>query len=75
MAHAAALSILAAEPGVTRYLGKIRRVPRLEPQGGGYLLAKRWTLAARMKQEHPARSKFFQERSGRLCRYGTRGGA
>ncbi len=41
MAHAAALSILATEPGLTRYLGKIRRVPMLEPQEE-YLLAKRW---------------------------------
>jgi len=65
MAHAAALSILGAEPGLTRYLGKIRRVPMLEPQEE-YLLAKRWTLAATMKQEHPARSKSFQERGGRL---------
>jgi len=74
MAHAAALSILGAEPGLTRYLGKIRRVPMLEPQEE-YLLAKRWTLAARMKQEHPARSKSFQERGGRLCRYVAQGGA
>src|SRR5467141_4328468 len=41
MAHAAALSILATEPGLTRYLGKIRRFPMLEPQEE-YLLAKRW---------------------------------
>jgi RNA polymerase sigma-32 factor len=41
MAHAAALPILTADSGLTRYLGKIRRFPVLEPQEE-YMLAKRW---------------------------------
>ena len=41
MAHAAALPVLTAESGLTRYLGKIRRFPLLEPQEE-YMLAKRW---------------------------------
>src|SRR5437762_1356008 len=41
MAHAAALPILTAESGLTRYLEEIRRFPMLEPQEE-YLLAKRW---------------------------------
>jgi RNA polymerase sigma-32 factor len=41
MAHAAALPVLADESGLTRYLGKIRRFPMLEPQEE-YMLAKSW---------------------------------
>ena len=41
MAHAAALPILTAESGLTRYLEEIRRFPMLEPQEE-YMLAKRW---------------------------------
>jgi RNA polymerase sigma-32 factor len=41
MAHAAALPILNAESGLTRYLEEIRRFPMLEPQEE-YMLAKRW---------------------------------
>jgi RNA polymerase sigma-32 factor len=41
MAHAAALPILTAESGLTRYLEKIRRFPMLELQEE-YMLAKRW---------------------------------
>jgi RNA polymerase sigma-32 factor len=41
MAHAAALPVLADESGLTRYLGKIRRFPVLEPQEE-YMLAKSW---------------------------------
>ena len=41
MAHAAALPIVPAEGGLTRYLEEIRRFPMLEPQEE-YMLAKRW---------------------------------
>src|SRR5260370_23756412 len=41
MAHTAALPILTAEFGPTRYLEEIRRFPMLEPQDE-YMLAKRW---------------------------------
>ena len=41
MARAAALPILTAESGLTRYLEEIRRFPMLE-QGEEYMLAKRW---------------------------------
>src|ERR1700688_4148533 len=41
MAHAAALPIITAESGLTRYLEEIRRFPMLEP-GEECLLAKRW---------------------------------
>src|ERR1700680_2001792 len=41
MAHAAALSFLTAESGLTRYLKEIRPFPMLEPQDE-YMLAKRW---------------------------------
>jgi RNA polymerase sigma-32 factor len=41
VAHAAALPILTAESGLTRYLEEIRRFPMLEPQEE-YMLAKRW---------------------------------
>src|SRR4051795_10478998 len=41
MARNAALPILTAEPGLTRYLEEIRRFPMLERQEE-YLLAKRW---------------------------------
>ena len=41
MARAAALPILTAESGLTRYLEEIRRFPMLEPQNE-YMLAKRW---------------------------------
>ena len=41
MAQAAALPLLTAESGLTRYLEEIRRFPMLEPQEE-YMLAKRW---------------------------------
>src|SRR5271169_4295707 len=41
MARNAALPILTAEPGLTRYLEEIRRFPMVERQEE-YLLAKRW---------------------------------
>jgi RNA polymerase sigma-32 factor len=41
MARASAWPILTTEPGLTRYLEEIRRVPVLKRQEG-YLLAKRW---------------------------------
>src|ERR1700675_1785667 len=41
MAHNVALPILTAEPGLTHYLGEIRRFPMLERQEE-YMLAKRW---------------------------------
>jgi RNA polymerase sigma-32 factor len=41
MAQSAALPILTAESGLTRYLEEIRRFPMLEPQEE-YMLAKRW---------------------------------
>jgi RNA polymerase sigma-32 factor len=41
MAHAAALPIITAESGFTRYLEEIRRFPMLEPQEE-FMLAKRW---------------------------------
>jgi len=41
MARTAALPILTAETGLSRYLDEIRRFPMLEPQDE-YMLAKRW---------------------------------
>jgi RNA polymerase sigma-32 factor len=41
MAHSAALPIITAESGLTRYLEEIRRFPMLEPQEE-YMLAKSW---------------------------------
>ena len=41
MARAAAVPILTAESGLSRYLEEIRRFPMLEPQEE-YMLAKRW---------------------------------
>ena len=41
MAHAAAMPIVTAEGGLTRYLEEIRRFPMLEPQEE-FMLAKRW---------------------------------
>src|ERR671930_2762534 len=41
MARVAALPVLTAESGLTRYLEEIRRFPMLEPQEE-YMLAKRW---------------------------------
>jgi RNA polymerase sigma-32 factor len=41
MAQAAALPIITAESGLSRYLDEIRRFPMLEPQEE-YMLAKRW---------------------------------
>jgi RNA polymerase sigma-32 factor len=41
MAHVAALPLVTAEGGLTRYLEEIRRFPMLEPQEE-YMLAKRW---------------------------------
>jgi len=41
MARAAALPIITAEGGLSRYLEEIRRFPMLEPQEE-YMLAKRW---------------------------------
>ena len=41
MARTAALPIISAESGLTRYLEEIRRFPMLEPQQE-YMLAKRW---------------------------------
>jgi len=40
MTDSAALSVLTTEPGLTRYLKEIGRVPMLEPRGE-YMLAKR----------------------------------
>jgi RNA polymerase sigma-32 factor len=41
MAHAAALPVITAENGLSRYLDEIRRFPMLEPQEE-YVLAKSW---------------------------------
>jgi RNA polymerase sigma-32 factor len=41
MAHAAAMPVMTAEGGLTRYLEEIRRFPMLEPQEE-FMLAKRW---------------------------------
>jgi RNA polymerase sigma-32 factor len=41
MAHAAALPVITAENGLSRYLEEIRRFPMLEPQEE-YMLAKSW---------------------------------
>ena len=41
MAHTAALPLITAESGLTRYLEEIRRFPMLEPQEE-YMLAKSW---------------------------------
>src|ERR1044072_4218285 len=41
MAHAAAVPILTAESGLSRYLEEIRRFPMLEPHDED-MLAKRW---------------------------------
>src|ERR1700752_821838 len=52
MARAAALPILTAETGLSRYLEEIRRVPMLEPQQE-YMLAKSW----REQGDRPAAHK------------------
>jgi len=52
MARTAALPILTAENGLTRYLEEIRRFPMLEPQQE-YMLAKRW----REHNDRPAAHK------------------
>jgi len=44
MAQSAALPLITAESGLSRYLDEIRRFPMLEPQEE-YLLAKRWRYA------------------------------
>ena len=41
MARTAALPIMTAEGGLSRYLEEIRRFPMLEPQQE-FMLAKRW---------------------------------
>ena len=41
MARTAAMPIMTAEGGLTRYLEEIRRFPMLEPQQE-FMLAKRW---------------------------------
>ena len=41
MAHSAAMPVITAENGLSRYLEEIRRFPMLEPQEE-YMLAKRW---------------------------------
>ena len=41
MVHAAAMPVISAEGGLTRYLEEIRRFPMLEPQQE-FMLAKRW---------------------------------
>jgi RNA polymerase sigma-32 factor len=51
MAHVAALPILTAESGLTRYLEEIRRFPMLEPQQE-YMLAKRWREHGDRKAAH-----------------------
>jgi RNA polymerase sigma-32 factor len=51
MAHVAALPILTAESGLTRYLEEIRRFPMLEPQEE-YMLAKRWREHGDRKAAH-----------------------
>src|SRR5205814_10636869 len=57
MAHAAALPIITAENGLSRYLEEIRRFPMLEPQEE-YMLAKSWrehgdrTAAHRLVTSH-----------------------
>ena len=51
MAHAAALPILTAESGLTRYLEEIRRFPMLEPQEE-FMLAKRWREHGDRKAAH-----------------------
>src|ERR671935_1630822 len=51
MAHTAALPILTAESGLTRYLEEIRRFPMLEPQEE-YMLAKRWQEHADTNAAH-----------------------
>jgi RNA polymerase sigma-32 factor len=51
MAQAAALPILNAESGLTRYLEEIRRFPMLEPQEE-YMLAKRWREHADREAAH-----------------------
>ncbi len=48
---AAALSVLAGENGLARYLDEIRRFPMLEPQEE-YMLAKRWREHADSKAAH-----------------------
>src|SRR3989441_1967120 len=51
MAHSAALPILTAESGLTRYLEEIRRFPMLEPQEE-YMLAKSWREHGDRKAAH-----------------------
>ena len=56
MARTAALPVLTAESGLTRYLEEIRRFPMLEPQDE-YMLAKRWrehATAMRRTNSSPA---------------------
>src|SRR5881409_3226214 len=51
MAQTAALPILTAESGLTRYLEEIRRFPMLEPQEE-FMLAKRWREHGDSKAAH-----------------------
>src|SRR4030088_3718695 len=57
MAHTAALPLITAESGLTRYLEEIRRFPMLEPQEE-FMLAKSWrehgdrTAAHRLVTSH-----------------------
>src|SRR2546425_12433640 len=59
MAHSAALPILTAESGLTRYLEEIRRFPMLEPQEE-YMLAKSW-------REHGDREAAHRLVTSHLC--------
>ena len=52
MAHSAAMPVITAENGLSRYLEEIRRFPMLEPQEE-YMLAKRW----REHDDRPAAHK------------------
>ena len=67
MAHTAALPILTAESGLTRYLEEIRRFPMLEPQEE-YMLAKRWREHGDREAAHQARHQ--PSAPGRQDRHG-----